>query len=109
MTIPKNKSRITEVDGVRYRWTVIPDRVADGSWVLTFLAHEDRSGLFRLRHARQPKLEVVVHEAHCASVTSAVATALIRGGRQRGWDPRGKESHAISADAAIELVCSVDR
>lgn len=103
MALPKKISRVTMVDGVEYRWTVTRQEWFDVSRpvVLTFLAHE-------VRTERHPKLRVTFHEVHCESVSPALAASFIRGGLKRGWDPRGKEDHSISGDAALKLLCSFE-
>jgi hypothetical protein len=101
MTLPRKNSRIITIDTVRYRWTVSPQPGFDGGpGLLTFLAHEERK-----RRLPVPKLHVSFDERHCDVVTPTIASALIRGGLKRGWDPRGAKDHNIGPLAAIKLLC----
>jgi hypothetical protein len=107
MTIPKKTSRITTIEGVRYRWTVSRQTFDSSTVRLTFLAHEDPScnPPPRSRHVPHSKLRATFNERHCDSVTPALAEALIRGGLKRRWDPRGAKDHNIGPLTAIKLLC----
>jgi hypothetical protein len=100
MTIPKNISRITQIDDVPYRWTV-HRQVLDNRVLLTFLAHVERPSN---ADTRQSKLRIVFDETYCSSVTPAVVDTLVRGALESGWDPKGKD-HNVVGQEAIGLLC----
>jgi hypothetical protein len=101
MALPKKISRVTTVDGVKYRWTVTRQEY-DQTAMLTFLAHEEQDAKAgRTSHA---KLRVTWAESHCDSVSPAIAIGLIRGGIKQGWNPRGLVDHAIGPFAAVKLL-----
>jgi hypothetical protein len=113
MTIPKKDSRISNVDGVQYRWIVTRQAFDERLILLTFLAHRmtpqsPRNGdLAHVERRREPqsKLQIVFHESHCDAVTPTIAASFIRQSIRNGWDPEGPEAHFVDPHAAIELIC----